>query len=450
MSQLQVRSIQSLNASFGVPGDKSLSHRAAILGGLAQGTSTIRNFLPSEDCVNTLHAMRSLGANIEILRELTGHGPLDLKITGRAMQLQPPLTPIDCGNSGTGMRLLAGVLAGQPFESELFGDASLSSRPMGRITNPLGEMGAKIETRGTKPGCAPLAIHPTTLSPITYTLPVASAQVKSAVLLAGLFTQGTTTVIQPAETRDHTERLFETFAIRSGRDGQAIHVKGGQIPTACDFTVPGDISSAAFWLVAAAALPGARLRIKSVGLNPTRTAILNVLTRMGATIHEQLHTSHGEPIGDLEIHGTQLKGTEVLIHEIPNLIDEIPVIAVAAALATGTTTIRNAAELRVKETDRITTVVNNLRLIGADVTEYEDGMEIHGGHPLQAATIDSHGDHRIAMAFAIAGLFAKGETTITGTDCINTSYPGFARHLQAVLNHHTDPADFELPTSQPA
>jgi 3-phosphoshikimate 1-carboxyvinyltransferase len=448
MSQLHVKPIRSLHAEFGVPGDKSLSHRAAILGGLAAGTSTIRNFLPSEDCLNTLRAMRSLGAGVDVLSELDGYGPLDLKIHGRAMQLTAPAAPIDCGNSGTGMRLLAGVLAGQSFTSELFGDASLSSRPMGRITNPLGEMGAKLETRGAKPGCAPLVIHPATLHPITYTLPVASAQVKSAVLLAGLFTQGKTTVIQPAETRDHTERLFETFQIRSTRDGQAIEVEGGQIPVACEFTVPGDISSAAFWLVAAAAMPGARLRIRNVGLNPTRTAILNVLARMGATIHEQVHQSHGEPIGDIEIHGAPLQGTEVLAHEIPNLIDEIPVIAVAAALANGTTTIRNAAELRVKETDRITTVVNNLRLMGAEVTEFDDGMEIHGGRNLHAATIDSHGDHRIAMAFAIAGLFAAGETTITGTDCINTSYPGFARHLDAALNHRTNPADFELPISQ--
>jgi len=445
MSHFKVQAIHSLHAEFGVPGDKSLSHRAAILGGLAKGTSTIRNFLPSEDCVNTLHAMRSLGAGVEVLRELDGYGPINLRIEGRAMKLEAPTSPIDCGNSGTGMRLLAGVLAGQPFTSELFGDASLSSRPMGRITKPLGEMGANIETLGTKAGCAPLVIHPASLHPITYTLPVASAQVKSAVLLAGLFADGRTTVIQPAETRDHTERLFETFRIHSAREGQAIHVDGGQVPVACEFTVPGDISSAAFWLVAAAAMPGARLRIKNVGLNPTRTAILNVLSRMGATLHEQVHQSHGEPIGDIEIHGAPLLGTEVFANEIPNLIDEIPVIAVAAALASGTTTIRNAAELRVKETDRIATVVHNLRLMGADITEFDDGMEIHGGPNLHAATIDSHGDHRIAMAFAIAGLFAKGETTITGTDCINTSYPGFARHLDAVLNHRTDDGDFALP-----
>lgn len=447
MSQFKVQPIRSLHAEFGVPGDKSLSHRAAILGGLAEGTSTVRNFLPSEDCVNTLHAMRALGAEVEVLRELDGFGPLDLKIRGRAMQLSAPTAAIDCGNSGTGMRLLAGVLAGQTFTSELFGDASLSSRPMGRITNPLGEMGANIEARGEKPGCAPLVIHPAELKPISYTLPVASAQVKSAVLLAGLFAEGKTTVIQPAETRDHTERLFETFQILSSRDGQSIHVEGGQTPIACEFTVPGDISSAAFWLVAAAAMPGAKLRIRNVGLNPTRTAILNVLSRMGATLHEQVHQSHGEPIGDIEIQGAPLQGTEVLAHEIPNLIDEIPVIAVAAALANGKTTIRNAAELRVKETDRIAIVVQNLRLMGANVTEFDDGMEIQGGANLHAATIDSHGDHRIAMAFAIAGLFAVGETTITGTDCINTSYPGFARHLDAVLNHRTDPADYELPTT---
>ncbi len=450
MSQLQVRPIRTLDAAFGVPGDKSISHRAAILGGLAKGTTTIRNFLPSEDCVNTLNTMRALGAGVEILRELDGHGPLDLRIEGRAMKLQPPAEPVDCGNSGTGMRLLAGVLAGQPFESSLFGDASLSSRPMGRITTPLGKMGARIETRGEKPGCAPLHIHPATLRPVSYTLPVASAQVKSTVLLAGLFADGRTTAIQPAETRDHTERLFETFGIPAVRDGHAIHIDGGRVPAACDLTVPGDISSAAFWLVAAAAIPGAALRVTNVGLNPTRTAILNVLARMGAAIQEHAHTTHGEPIGDIEIRGASLRGTDLRLREIPNLIDEIPVIAVAAALATGTTTIRNAAELRVKETDRISTVVENLRLMGTDVTEFNDGMEIRGGAPLRAAAIDSHGDHRIAMAFAIAGLFADGETTVTGTDCIHTSYPGFAAHLAAVQNHLTDPAAYQLPTRTPA
>ena len=446
MSELCVTAIASLHAEFSVPGDKSISHRAAIFSGLSNGLSTIRNFLPSEDCLNTLNAMQALGARYEVLEELTGYGPTHLVIHGRAMQLNAPASPIDCGNSGTGMRLLAGLLAGQQFTSELFGDASLSSRPMGRITTPLGQMGARIETRGTTPGCAPLLIHGTALKPITYQMPVASAQVKSAVLLAGLFANGTTTVIQPAETRDHTERMLAAFGIITRQIDQAISIDGGQMPLACEFSVPGDISSAAFWLVAAAALPGSRLLLKNVGLNPTRTAILKVLGRMGAHMIETLHHSSGEPIGNVEIHGAPLTGTTILAEEIPNLIDEIPVLAVAAALATGRTVIRNARELRVKETDRITTVVNNLRAMGAEVLEFDDGMEIVGGHPLHATDIDSFGDHRIAMAFAIAGLFATGETRIFNTDCVNTSYPGFAHHLRAILEQQSSPDAFTLPT----
>jgi 3-phosphoshikimate 1-carboxyvinyltransferase len=446
MSELRVKAISQLRAEFSVPGDKSMSHRAAILGGLSNGPCTIRNFLPSEDCVNTLNAMQALGARHEVISELSGYGPVELVIHGQSMKLSAPAAPIDCGNSGTGMRLLAGLLAGQAFSSELFGDASLSGRPMGRITIPLGEMGANIECRGEKPGCAPLFIHPAKLRPIRYEMPVASAQVKSAVLLAGLFAEGKTTVTQPAETRDHTERMLASFRVSSSREGNAISIYGGQIPEACDFTVPGDISSAAFWLVAAAALPGSRLLIQNVGLNPTRTAILKVLSRMGARMTDILHQSEGEPIGNIEIHGAELTGTTILEEEVPNLIDEIPVIAVAAALAQGRTIIRNAKELRVKETDRITTVVDGLRAMGAEVEEFEDGMEIEGGKPLHAATIDSCGDHRIAMAFAIAGLFAEGETRIKNTDCVNTSYPGFAHHLAAIRQEKSDPADFTLPT----
>jgi 3-phosphoshikimate 1-carboxyvinyltransferase len=446
MSEFRVKAISKLHAEFSVPGDKSMSHRAAILGGLSNGSCTIRNFLPSEDCVNTLNAMQALGARHEVLDELAGYGPINLRIHGQSMKLSAPEGPIDCGNSGTGMRLLAGLLAGQSFTSELFGDASLSSRPMGRITIPLAQMGANIETLGEKPGCAPLRIHAAKVSPITYEMPVASAQVKSAVLLAGLFAEGTTTVIQPAETRDHTERMLASFGIHTRHDGKAISLDGGQTPQACDFTVPGDISSAAFWLVAAAALPGSRLLIKDVGLNPTRTAILKVLSRMGAHMTEIVHQTEGEPIGNIEIHGAALTGTTILLEEVPNLIDEIPVIAVAAALAQGRTIIRNAKELRVKETDRITTVVDNLRAMGAEVEEFEDGMEIVGGKPLHGATIDSFGDHRIAMAFAIAGLFATGETVIQNTDCVNTSYPGFAHHLKAILMECSNAADFNLPT----
>jgi 3-phosphoshikimate 1-carboxyvinyltransferase len=450
MSEFRVRSISKLHAEFSVPGDKSMSHRAAILGGLSNGICTIRNFLPSEDCVNTLNAMQALGARHEVLAELYGYGPVNLRIHGRSMKLTAPAAPIDCGNAGTGMRLLAGLLAGQDFSTELFGDASLSSRPMGRITVPLGQMGANIETRGEKPGCAPLLIHAAKLKPISYEMPMASAQVKSAVLLAGLFAGGTTTVIQPAETRDHTERMLASFGVSTCHDGNAISIDGGQMPQACDFTVPGDISSAAFWLVAAAALPGSRLLVKDVGLNPTRTAILKVLSRMGAHMSEILHNTGGEPIGNIEIHGAALTGTTIFIEEVPNLIDEIPVIAVAAALAKGRTIIRNAKELRVKETDRITTVVNGLRAMGAEVEEFDDGMEIEGGKPLHGAVIDSFGDHRIAMAFAIAGLFAEGETVINNTECVNTSYPGFAHHLDAILHERSHAADFTLPTVSPA
>ena len=446
MSEFRVKAISKLHAEFSVPGDKSMSHRAAILGGLSNGTCTIRNFLPSEDCINTLNAMKALGASYEVLDELEGYGPINLRIHGQSMKLSAPAAPIDCGNAGTGMRLLAGLVAGQSFSTELFGDASLSSRPMGRITIPLGQMGAHIETLGEKPGCAPLLIHAAKLHPITYDMPVASAQVKSAVLLAGLFAEGETTVIQPAETRDHTERMMASFGMTTRREDNAISIDGGQVPQACDFTVPGDISSAAFWLVAAAAIPGSRLLVKDVGLNPTRTAILKVLSRMGAHMSEIVHESDGEPIGNIELHGASLTGTTIFIDEVPNLIDEIPVIAVAAALAQGRTIIRNAKELRVKESDRISTVVNHLRAMGAEVDEFEDGMEIEGGKPLHAAVIDSHGDHRIAMAFAIAGLFAEGETVIQNTDCVNTSYPGFAHHLDAILHERSQAADFTLPT----
>ena len=349
------------------------------------------------------------------------------------MRLKAPSEAIDCGNSGTGMRLLAGLLSAQPFKSRLEGDDSLSGRPMGRIMNPLSEMGAKISTMGVKEGCAPLEIEGTELTPITYKMPMASAQVKSAVLLAGLFTEGKTTVVQPTETRDHTERMFEQFRVRTICDGNEISVYGGQTAEACDVIVPGDISSAAFWLVAGAASSGSRILLKDVGLNPTRTAILGVLLRMGAKIKDVVNDNQGgEPFGNIVVEGGTLLGTELKKSEIPNLIDEIPVIAVAGALAQGKTVIRNAAELRVKETDRIKTVVDNLRAMGGEVEELDDGMIISGGRKLKGAVVDSYGDHRIAMAFAVAGLFAEGETVIQNTECIATSYPGFEDHLKVL------------------
>jgi 3-phosphoshikimate 1-carboxyvinyltransferase len=435
MSTIKVKPIKDLWAEFEVPGDKSISHRAAIIAGLSNGVCRIDNFLPSEDCLCTLNAMAQLGATHEVLETHEGYGPTSLNIQGRRMQLSAPAETVDCGNSGTGMRLLAGMLVAQPFDSVLSGDASLCSRPMGRIIKPLEQMGATIHAGGDGPGCAPLRITGSKLKPISYEMPVASAQVKSAVLLAGLFTEGKTTVIQPSETRDHTERMLAYYRIRSVRDGDKISVYGGQMPESGDFRVPGDISSAAFWIVAAAALPGAHLLIKNVGLNPTRTALLDVLIRMGAKIKDVvISEEHGEPYGNVEIMGQPLHGTEIKPEEIPNLIDEIPILAVAGALAQGRMIIRNAKELRVKESDRIATVAENLRSMGGELEEFEDGMEITGGRPLKGAELDSFGDHRIAMAFTIAGLFAQGETVIQNTACIDTSYPGFTTHLSSIQN----------------
>ena len=430
---IKVKPLKHITGELEVPGDKSISHRAAILAGLSDGTCKVENFLPSEDCVNTLRAMGQLGVDYEVTRG-TMDRPLDLTIHGCGGRLKAPAQALDCGNSGTGMRLLAGVLAAQDFDSVLIGDESLSSRPMGRVMTPLTAMGARIETKGEKPGCAPLHIHGGQLNPITYEMPMASAQVKSAVLLAGMFAPDKTTVVQPAINRDHTERLLNYFDVKVRTEGNVISVYGGQKVRARDLYVPGDISSAAFWIVAAACVPGSRLLIKNVGLNPTRTAILNVLVRMGAHIKDVvLHEDGGEPRGNIEIIGQELHGTEIHPDEVPNLIDEVPILAVAGALATGTMTIRNAAELRVKETDRIETTTKNLRAMGAKVEEFEDGMVITGGQCLKGTTVKSYGDHRVAMAFAIAGLLAKeGQTTVEGTECIATSYPTFAEHLTAV------------------
>ena len=444
---LQIHPIRQFDVELEVPGDKSMSHRAAIIAGLAEGHSRIRNFLPSEDCLNTLHAMETCGVETRARRSMPGFGPTEIEVHGRRMALSAPQAPIDCGNSGTGMRLLAGLLAAQPFASELFGDASLSSRPMNRIIAPLREMGVLIDACGERAGCAPLRISPASIRPITYELPMASAQVKSAILLAGLYADGVTTVIEPATTRDHTERMFEAFGMEVTSDGPSISLRGGQVPQARDFYVPGDISSAAFWIVAAAARPGARLKLRRVGLNPTRTAVLDVIERMGAgVIRRPEAEATGEIFGEVEIHGAALRGTDLTPEEIPNLIDEIPVIAVAAALATGKTQIRNARELRVKETDRIATTVENLRAMGGLIEEFDDGMEIHGGTDLHGTELTSHGDHRLAMAFAVAGLFADGPTQIKDTACIHTSYPGFSHHLAAVLNEARDPAAYALPS----
>ena len=432
MAHLKVRKLQSFPAEISVPGDKSISHRAAMFAGMANGTTVIDGFLPSEDCLCSVKAMAAMGAQVQPLEERPGVGLVKLAITGRGPKLQAPAAPIDCGNSGTTIRLLAGILAGQDFTAEMFGDASLSKRPMKRVADPLRLMGATVEGQGEKI-CAPLKVTGGSLRPITYPLPMASAQVKSAVLLAGLFAPGKTTVIEPVATRNHTERIMSHFGLRWEREGDAVSVYGGQVPQARDLVVPGDISSAAFWMVVAAASPGRQLTLRNVGLNPTRTGVIDVLRRMGARIQVTELDSYGEPRGDIRVEGASLQGTVIGGAEIPNVIDELPILAVAGALARGVTRIQDARELRVKETDRIAAVADNLRRMGVTVSEFDDGMEIAGGAALHGATISTWHDHRIAMAFAVAGLFAEGETLIEGPECIATSYPSFVQDLNLFL-----------------
>ncbi len=427
--EIRVQRAPLIEADIEVPGDKSISHRSAMFAALSDGACRLRNYLPGEDCLGTLRVLRQLGVTIESL------SPSEHVVHGLRGRFSEPQGDLDCGNSGTTMRLMSGLLAAQPFRCRLTGDASLSRRPMRRIMEPLQQMGAVFEAEG-EGGCPPLVIRGTAgLRPLAYRLPVPSAQVKSAILLAGLFADGVTTVDQPVPTRDHTERLLEYFGVPVTREGTSVSVRGGTLPRARDVDVPGDVSSAAFWLVAAATQPGSSVRVRNLGLNPTRTGILAVLLRMGAKLREEEETKGpGEPCGRIEIVGRSLRGTEIGGAEIPNVIDELPVLAVAGALAGGTTVIKDAAELRVKESDRLAVVARHLAAMGADVTEHPDGLEIRGGRPLHGARLESHGDHRIAMAFAIAGLFADGETVIEDASCVETSYPGFAGQLERIAH----------------
>jgi 3-phosphoshikimate 1-carboxyvinyltransferase len=432
-TSISVRPLRRFGGEITVPGDKSMSHRSMLLAALADGPSVISGFLPGEDCLCTMRALQAMGCTIET------ESPTRLLIQGTDGKLQAPLEPLDCGNSGTAMRLLAGLLAAQPFPSKLIGDASLSSRPMKRIVDPLRLMGAEIEGRGEK-HTAPLEIKGGKLTGINYKLPVASAQLKSCLLLAGLFADGTTSVTETSPTRDHTERLLAHFhappVINLSEDGRSktVRVRGGTRLHGHDFNVPGDFSSAAFWLVAAAAHPGADLTVTNLGMNGSRTGLLSVLLRMGAHLYETIGDSACEPIGTVRVQGRKLRGTRVEGMEIANVIDELPIIAVAGALAEGETEIRDARELRVKETDRIAAMAANLRQFGVEVKEHDDGMTIRGGCKLTAAKVDSHGDHRIAMACAVLGLFARGETTITDTACVATSYPTFHDDLLRLVH----------------
>ena len=356
-------------------------------------------------------------------------------VHGKRRLLTAPSTEIDCGNSATTMRLLAGLLAGQSFDSRLVGGATLSARPMDRVIAPLRKMGANIVAEGPNE-TAPVKIHGVKLKGCRHDLSVASAQIKSALLLAGLFAKGKTTVHEPSMSRNHTELMLNYFLVRTVReDDDSTSIFGDQVPESRDFLVPGDISSAAFWLVAAGAQPGGHLLVRRTGLNDTRTALLGVLIRMGAQVREAIEeVDQIEPQGTVEVTGAPLKGTVIQGKEIPQLIDELPILAVAGALASGTTIIRHARELRVKETDRIAAIAHNLRAMGAQVVELDDGLEIQGRADLRGARVASFGDHRIAMAFAVAGMFADGETIIQDVECVRESYPGFEKALDEFVS----------------
>ena len=435
--ELRIKRAPRIDLEITVPGDKSISHRAALIAALSNGVCTLHGFLPSEDCMHTVNGLRALGIRIEQPK------PDTLVVYGKKRVLKPPQKEIDCGNSATTMRLLAGVLAGQTFESRLVGDAGLSRRPMDRVIAPLRKMGADIVAEGPEK-TPPLLIRGGALRGIHYRSSVASAQVKGALLLAGLFAKGKTTVEEPAITRNHTELMLNYFLVRTAKNSDgSVSVFGDQVPESRDFTIPGDISSAAFWLVAAAAQPRGHLLVRGIGLNDTRTAVLGVLLRMGAQVREAIEdVDQLEPWGIVEVTGVPLKGTVIQGREVPQLIDELPILAIAGALANGTTIIRHAQELRVKETDRIAAIAHNLRTMGAQVTEMIDGLEIHGPAALHGARVASFGDHRVAMAFAIAGLFAEGETIVQNADCIRESYPGF----ETVLEEFSNPKRMQIST----
>lgn len=419
-----VRPARMLTGHVAVPADKSIAHRAAILAALGDGTSRIVHFPAAEDPQSTLACVRALGVPVSV------DGDGILRVEGRGIEgLVPPDGPLDCGNSGTTMRLLCGVLAGRPFDSVLTGDASLSARPMARVREPLALMGADL--RLTE-GHAPIHVRGTKLRGITYELPIPSAQVKSCVLLAGLLAEGPTTVVETVPSRDHTERMMGLDVVDFG-DRRLLTVEEGRRVPAGTWTVPGDFSAAAFWLVAGSVLPDSVLHLQGVGINPTRSALLDVLRAMGADISvASERTVGGEPVADLIVRSSDLSGVTVAGSVIPNLIDEIPALAVAAALADGTTEIRDAAELRVKETDRLAAMAASLAAFGARVEERPDGLVIEGGARLRGTDVRSLGDHRIAMASAVAALAADGPTTIHGAACAAVSYPGFWETLERV------------------
>jgi 3-phosphoshikimate 1-carboxyvinyltransferase len=428
LETMQITTAQRIEGTIGLPGDKSISHRAAIIASLADGISTIRNFSTAEDCRTTLQCLKQLGVEIH-------ESGRDVRIRGIGNKgFSRPAEPLDCRNSGTTMRLLAGVLVGQPFDSLLTGDQSLQNRPMRRIVEPLNTMGAAIDAPNDRP---PIAILPAEkLRGIDYSPTVASAQVKSCILLAGLAAEGTTSVAEPAPTRDHTERMLRFFGANIEQTGGRVSLMPGGVLTGQDLTIPADLSAAAFFLVAAALLPGSVIRLPGVGLNPTRTAVLDTLIGAGIAVNiaNRHHPNH-EPVADLQIASTPLpSGSSIRIRgaDVPPLIDEIPILAILGTQLDGGIEVRDAGELRYKESDRIAITVDQLRRMKADVEEFPDGFLVRKSR-LRGAEIDPHGDHRIAMAFTIAALVAEGESAVRDADCVDISFPGFFETLKSVV-----------------
>jgi len=421
----KVQAAKRLVGSVRMPGDKSISHRYAMLAAIAEGPSEIHGFSASADCRSTLECLEQLGVRIDRRDEV-------LTIQGAGLAgLKPSAGLLDAGNSGTTMRMLAGILAGQPFRSVLTGDASLSRRPMKRVIDPLTRMGARIQS--AEGGLPPLEIEGGTLKPIRYELPVPSAQVKSAVLLAGLFAEGETEVIEPVATRDHTEIALEQMGADISRRGRTIAVRGYARLEGRKLYVPGDISSAAFFLVAALLVPASNLVIENVGLNPTRTAILDLLAPMGGRVRVlNVEMVNGELLGNLHVEASKLQGGEIPPEAVPGLIDELPVLAVLGTQTEQGLAFHGAAELRVKESDRIAVVAENLRRMGAEVEEFPDGLRVAGQQKLRGAEIETRGDHRIAMAFTVAGLIADGPTIIRDSACVDVSFPDFFETLARV------------------
>lgn len=425
MDRIEIHKARHFKGQFTPTPDKSISHRAIIFSSLAKGKSVIKNFLRAEDPMSTLNALRTLGVDIDDKGD-------DIIVNGAGIHgLRESSNVIDCGNSGTTIRLLSGVLSGNPFFSVLSGDESLIRRPMERVITPLSQMGAKIMARAEN-RYPPLAIKGRPLRSISYPMPVASAQVKSSVLLAGLYAEGETAVTEPAKSRDHTERILPSFGARIDVDGLRVAIKSGSELRGSDIYVPGDFSSAAFFLTAAILIRDSNVTITEVGINPTRTGLLNVLKDMGAKMEiSNVRELSGEPVAEIHCKGnSELRSIGIKKEDIPALIDEFPVLCVAATQADGITTVRGAEELRVKESDRIRSMTTELRKMGAEIEEFEDGLSIKGKSLLKGAEIESYGDHRIAMAMSVAGLIAQGTTVIHGVSSVNISSPGFFQLLR--------------------